>query len=137
MINQDNLKIMKLPFVILLLCSISVFSQKTLFTPTEWSDTTNEFYNNVSNTRKYESTNFVLYWGDKVGNDPSTYSDANLRFVPRSVADTLEYSFKRYITDLKFCSNAPTTNLGKYKIIVMMMGTWNSTDLRLNDVLII
>jgi len=128
------MEINRLLFVVLLSCSINVFSQKTLFTPTEWSDPANEFYNNVSTTRKYESTNFVVYWGDKVGTDPSTYSDAALRFVPRSVADTLEYSFKRYITDLAFCSNASTTNLGKYKIIVMMMGTWNSTDSRLNDV---
>ncbi|KUJ62747.1 multidrug transporter [Flavobacteriaceae bacterium CRH] len=115
----------------LFLCSYFAMGQKTLFTPTEWSNPSNEFYNNVSNSRKYESTNFVLYWGDKVGTDPSTYSDASLRFIPRSVADTLETSFKRYVTDLKFVSNAPTTNMGKYKIIIMMMNTWNSTDGRL------
>ena len=120
--------------LIFLFLSIQGFSQKTLYIPTDFSNSASEFYNNISNTRKYESTNFVVYWGDKVGTNPSTYSDATLRFNPQSVADTLEYSFKRYITDLKFCSNASTTNLGKYKIIVMMMGTWNSTDSRLNDV---
>ena len=117
--------------VVLFLCSYAAIGQKTLFTPTEWSDPNNEFYNKISNSRKYESTNFVLYWGDKVGTNPAAYSDPVLRFTPKSVADTLETSFKRYITDLHFINNASTTNLGKYKIIIMMMGTWNSTDERL------
>lgn len=117
--------------VILFLCSYTVISQKTLFTPTEWSNPNNEFYNKISSDRRYESTNFVLYWGDKVGTNPAAYADATLRFNPRSVADTLEHSFKRYVTDLKFVSNAPTTNVGKYKIIIMVMNTWNSTDDRL------
>lgn len=117
--------------VFLFFCSYVAIGQKTLFTPTEWSDPNNEFYNKVSNTRKYESTNFVLYWGDKVGTNPATYSDTALRFTPKSVADTLETSWKRYITDLNFVSNAATKNLGKYKIIIMMMNTWTSTDPRL------
>jgi uncharacterized repeat protein (TIGR02543 family) len=106
-------------------------AQKTVFRPTEFDDPANEFYNKISDTRKYESTNFVLYWGDKVGTDPSVYSDLTLRFVPRSIADTLEYIFKRYITDLKFINNAPTTNFGKYKIMIMIMNTWTSSDPRL------
>lgn len=122
----------KLLITTLLFISIQCFSQKTLYIPTDFSNPASEFYNNISNTRKYESTNFVLYWGDKVGTDPTTYSDANLRFNPKSIADTLEYSFKKYITDLKFCSNDPSKNLGKYKIITIIMGTWNSTDDRLN-----
>ncbi|MFC0076528.1 DUF6055 domain-containing protein [Flavobacterium procerum] len=117
--------------VILFLCSYTVISQKTLFTPTEWSNPNNEFYNKISSDRRYESTNFVLYWGDKVGTNPAGYTDATLRFSPKAVADTLEHSFKRYVTDLKFVSNAPTTNVGKYKIIIMVMNTWNSTDDRL------
>jgi hypothetical protein len=117
--------------VVVFLASHFAIAQKTLFTPTEWSDPNNEFYNKVSSSRKYESTNFVLYWGDKVGTNPAAYSDAALRFTPKSVADTLETSFKRYITDLHFINNAPTTNFGKYKIIIMMMNTWNSTDPRL------
>lgn len=117
--------------VVVFLSSYFAIAQKTLFTPTEWSDPNNEFYNKVSNTRKYESTNFVLYWGDKVGTNPAAYADAALRFTPKSVADTLETSFKRYITDLHFVNNASTTNFGKYKIIIMMMNTWNSTDPRL------
>ncbi|RKR05020.1 putative secreted protein (Por secretion system target) [Flavobacterium sp. 90] len=117
--------------IVVFLSSYFAIAQKTLFTPTEWSDPNNEFYNKVSNTRKYESTNFVVYWGDKVGTNPATYSDTALRFTPKSVADTLETSFKRYITDLHFINNAPTTNFGKYKIIIMMMNTWTSTDPRL------
>lgn len=116
---------------VLFLCSCFAMGQKTLFIPTEWSNPNNEFYNKISDSRKYESTNFVLYWGDKVGTNPAAYSDATLRFTPKSVADTLEHSFKRFVTDLKFVSNAPTTNVGKYKIIIMVMNTWNSTDTRL------
>ena len=106
-------------------------AQKTVFRPTEFDTPANEYYNNVSDTRKYESANFVLYWGDKVGTNPAVYADNDLRFVPKSVADTLEYIFKRYITDLHFINNAPTTNFGKYKIMIMMMNTWTSTDARL------
>lgn len=117
--------------VALFLCSYFAMGQKTLFTPPEWSNSNNEYYNNISDSRRYESTNFVLYWGDKVGTNPAAYSDASLRFTPKSVADTLETSFKRYITDLKFINNASTTNFGKYKIIIMMLNTWNSSDDRL------
>lgn len=117
--------------VVLFLCSCIAVGQKTLFTPTEWSNPNNEFYNKISTSRMYESTNFVVYWGDKVGTNPASYSEAALRFTPKSVTDTLETSFKRYVTDLKFVSNASTKNLGKYKIIIMMMNTWNSTDPRL------
>lgn len=113
------------------LLGLQGFSQKTLYWPTDFDNPASEFYQKISNTRRYESENFVLYWGDKVGNDPLNSLDASLSFNPRSIADTLEYSFKRYVTELKFCSNAPTTNLGKYKIITIIMGTWNSTDERL------
>lgn len=108
-----------------------VMAQKALYWPTDFDNPNSEFYQKISNSRKYESENFVVYWGDKVGTDPTTYSDAALRFNPKSVADTLEYTFTRYIKDLKFCSNDATKNLGKYKIITIMMGTWNSTDDRL------
>jgi uncharacterized repeat protein (TIGR02543 family) len=118
--------------VLFFLCIfLNVSAQKTVFRPTEFDNPANEYYNNVSEARKYESANFVLYWGDLVGTDPSTYSDPTLRFIPRSVADTLEYIFKRYITDLHFINNAPTTNFGKYKIMIMMVNTWSSSDPRL------
>ncbi len=117
---------------ILLMCIFfNLSAQKTVFRPTEFDNPANEFYNNVSETRKYESQNFVLYWGDKVGTNPAAYADAELRFTPKSVADTLEFIFKRFITDLHFINNAPTTNFGKYKIMIMMMNTWSSTDARL------
>lgn len=124
---------MKRNLLLLLLVStsFSLLAQKTVFRPTEFDNPANEFYNNVSNTRKYESPNFVIYWGDKVGTNPATYADADLRFNPQAVADTFEYIYKRFITDLKFVSNAPTTKFGKYKTILMMMNTWTSTDARL------
>ena len=107
-------------FAILLL-GLQGYSQKTLYWPTDFDNPASEFYQKISNARRYESENFVLYWGDKVGNDPINASDASIRFNPQAIADTLEYSFRRFVTDLKFCSNAPTSNLGKYKIITIIM----------------
>lgn len=111
-------------FTVLLsmLCS-SVSAQKDLWWPTEWNNTSNEYYSRMSDTRKYESANFVIYWGDIVGTSPATYQDANLRFNPQSVADTLETSYRRYIDDLHFINNDPSVNFGKYKTIVVILGT--------------
>jgi hypothetical protein len=107
------------------------YAQKTVFTPTEWSNPANEYYGRMSSTREYESANFVIFWGDIVGTNPATYTtDPTLAFNPQSVADTFEYIFKRYINDLKFINNAPTTNFGKYKTIVVMLGTFSGGDAR-------
>ncbi|ABG59244.1 DUF6055 domain-containing protein [Cytophaga hutchinsonii] len=120
-----------LPGILWMSIFFNLAAQKTVFRPAEFDNPASEYYNNVSETRKYESANFVLYWGDKVGTNPAVYADADLRFNPQAVADTLEYIFKRYITDLHFINNGSSTNFGKYKIMIMMMNTWSSTDARL------
>jgi uncharacterized repeat protein (TIGR02543 family) len=106
----------------------TAFGQKTVFRPTEWNNTGHEYYGRMSNDRMYESENFVVFWGDLVGTNPATYPVADLRFNPRSIADTLETSFKRYITDLKFINNDPSANFGKYKTIVVVLGTFSGND---------
>lgn len=109
-------------------CSLVLSAQKTVFTPTEWSNTGHEFYNRMSPDRMAQSANFVMYWGDLVGTNPQSAFDANLRFNPRAVLDTFEFIFKRYITDLKFINNASNTNFGKYKTPVIILGTFSGGD---------
>lgn len=112
--------------VLLLLCLLltgSTFAQKTVFIPSEFSSAP---LNTWSYSKSYQSTNFVVFWGNVVGTNPATYSDVNLRFNPQSVCDTLEKIYTKFVTQLGFCSDAPTTNLGKYKIIIVMNDTWGS-----------
>ena len=109
-------------------CFITSHAQKTVFTPTEWNNTGHEYYNRMSPDRMYQSDNFVLYWGDLVGTNPQNATDASLRFNPKAVADTFEYIFKRFITDLKFINNASNTNFGKYKTPVIILGTFSGGD---------
>lgn len=105
-----------------------LYAQKTVFTPTEWSNSGHEYYGRMASNRMYESKNFVIYWGDLVGTNPQTASDASLRFNPKAVADTFEFIFNRFITDLKFINNASTTNFGKYKTPIIILGTFSGGD---------
>src|SRR6185436_2997231 len=109
-------------FTVLTSCAVA---QKTVFIPSEFS--TDPALKTWSWDKSYQSTNFVLFWGNVVGATPATYSDANLRFNPQSVCDTLEKIYTKYIADIAFCSDAPTKNLGKYKLIIVMNETWGIT----------
>ena len=97
-------------------------AQKTVFMPSEF--TTDPALSTWSSDKSYQSANFVLFWGNVVGTNPATYSDANLRFNPQSVCDTLEKIYTKYISDIGFCSDVATKNLGKYKLIIVMNDTW-------------
>ncbi|MFN8438668.1 MAG: DUF6055 domain-containing protein [Cytophagales bacterium] len=114
--------------IVMLSWSDSVYAQKTVFMPTEWSNSGHEYYNRMSPDRMAQSANFVMYWGDLVGTNPQNASDANLRFNPKAVLDTFEVIFKRYITDLKFINNASNTNFGKYKTPIIILGTFSGGD---------
>ncbi|HEX6430915.1 MAG TPA: DUF6055 domain-containing protein [Niastella sp.] len=98
------------------------FTQKTVYIPNAF--TTDPALRTWSWDKSYQSTNFVLFWGNVVGTNPATYSDANLRFNPQSVCDTLEKIYTKYISDIGFCSDVATKNLGKYKLIIVMNDTW-------------
>lgn len=106
----------------------TIKAQKTVFTPNEWSNSNHEYYNRMSPDRTYQSPNFVIYWGDLVGTNPQNASDASLRFNPQAVADTFEFIFKRFITDLQFINNSSNTNFGKYKTPVIILGTFSGGD---------
>ena len=99
-----------------------LFAQKTVFIPSEFSS--DAALKTWSWDKSYQSANFVLFWGNVVGTNPATYSDANLRFNPQSICDTLEKIYTKFIIDIGFCSDAATKNLGKYKCIIVMNDTW-------------
>ncbi|BAV05226.1 endo-1,4-beta-xylanase A precursor [Filimonas lacunae] len=91
-----------------------------MYIPTQFSTAP---WNEWAPNYKYESTNFVIFWGAKVGANPTTYSDANLRFDPAAIASYLEASFSYYINTVGFHDNSG--KLGLYKIIVVMNETYN------------
>src|SRR5665811_1076832 len=95
---------------------------KTVFIPTEF--TTDPALSLYSMTRSYQTANFICFWGPVVGNNPVTYSDPNLAFDPVTVCNILESVYAKYITSIKFDSDASTKNLGKYKCIIVMNDTW-------------
>ena len=92
--------------------TLNVLAQKTVYIP-------NDFRNDPvvsrqwSWDRSYQSDNFVVFWGTK-----------SLSFSPQNICTYLEKSYDKYINEIGFCSDSSNTNLGKYKIIVMMNDTW-------------
>jgi carbonic anhydrase/acetyltransferase-like protein (isoleucine patch superfamily) len=71
-----------------------------------------------------QSENFVCFWGPVVGDHPENYSDPNLRFTPAHVLDTLEMLYNKFVHEIRFCKDDTSTNLGKYKIIIVINDTW-------------
>lgn len=112
--------------LLLFFFSFCLWAQKTVFKPAEWSRAGTPYYGLLNDTRSLQSDNFVIFWGSAVGNDPTQATPNDRRFNPKSVCDTLEKIYVRFIKELKFCSDAPTTNLGKYKIIIVMLGTFGA-----------
>ncbi|MGD8778749.1 MAG: DUF6055 domain-containing protein [Ignavibacteria bacterium] len=97
----------------LLLVAFNVFAQKTVYLP---NDFTNDpvVSKQWSWDRSYQSDNFVVFWGTK-----------SLNFDAKNVCTNLEKSYDKFINEIGFCSDSSNTNLGKYKIIVMMNDTWD------------
>jgi hypothetical protein len=98
-------------------------ARKSVFIPTEFSSAP---LNTWSYSKSYQSTNFIVFWGNVVGTDPASYPDANLAFNPQSICDTLEKIYTKYISEIRFCTDTSTKNLGKYKIIIVMNDTWGT-----------
>ncbi len=99
------------------------FCQKKVYIPNEFKNTNSPLHQ-WSWSRSYQDKNFVIFWGPNVAKDPTTEPNPDQRFDPKGIADTLETSYKKYIDDIKFLSDAPSTNLGTYKIIIVMNNTW-------------
>lgn len=97
-------------------------AQKDVFIPNEWAD--DPALQEWSWDRSYESDNFVVFWGPKLGPDPTAATNPDLRFDPAAVTDTLETSYDRFVGDIGFVRDGPSTNLGTYKIIIVINDTW-------------
>lgn len=106
-------------FLTCILCTLASFS-KTVYLPSQFSTAP---WNEWAPNFKYESANFAIFWGAKVGANPASYSDANLRFDPAAIAGYLEASFNYFINTVGFHDNSG--KLGLYKIIVVMNETYN------------
>lgn len=114
-------------FSLLLMLSVHcLWAAKTVYIPTYWANDT--YLKNWSNSRLYQSANFAVFWGADAGTNPAGYTgtNASLKFNPALICDTLEKIYTKYITTIGFCSDASTTNLGKYKIIIVMTNTWGT-----------
>ncbi|MBN2513081.1 MAG: DUF1349 domain-containing protein [Sedimentisphaerales bacterium] len=78
----------------------------------------------LTSQRSRQSDNFVIYWGEKCGLDPTTASDPALRFDPARVLEQLEIYYSIYINHKKWLDDS-WGNLSQYKIILIMNDTWN------------
>lgn len=104
------------------LLSLGVYAQKTVYIPSQFSAAP---WNQWSWDKTYQSTNFVIFWGNVVGTNPATYSNPDLRFDPAQLAGYLEASFTKFVTEIGFVPN--TGKLGTYKIIVVMNDTYTGS----------
>ncbi len=73
-----------------------------------------------------QSDNFVLFWGNKTGIDPSKPSNGGERFDPQAILKELEGFLSFYVDTMHFITNKETGNMAKYKFIIVLMNTWNS-----------
>lgn len=73
-----------------------------------------------------QSENFVLFWGNKTGIDPSKPSNGGESFNPQLILDELEGFLSFYVDTMNFITNPETGNMSKYKFIIILMNTWDS-----------
>ena len=111
----------------------STFAQKTVYIPYEWrqnrtdtllykeSDPDNKY--TWSKTRSVESDNVIIFWDKYYTTNPKNLSKSNFYYV--DIDDLLqkcEAFFDLEINQLGFV-NPTTSNLSKYKVMVLMNHT--------------
>ena len=96
-----------------------VYGQKTVFIPAEWNRRGIPY----SMDRSYQSENFVLFWGEKAGTDPSTAPD-DIRFTPSVVAGVLEELYQFFMDEVRMIP-PDLPKISTYKLIVVLNETWN------------
>lgn len=106
-------------------CFLTVFclGQKTVYIPNYLKDLNDPNGKQFTFDKTAESANFILIWGNTVGTDPANYPDPDLQFDPVAILDTLEKIFLAF-KEFDFADESPGTNLGKYKIPVVIYNTW-------------
>lgn len=111
-------------FFLLGICTTTVaMGQKAVYIPAYLRDTNTVDGKQFSLDKTYQTENFILIWGSTVGTDPANYVDPDLRFNPKSVLDTMEFIYTRF-KSLGFMDDSPGTNLSKYKVVIVIYGTW-------------
>lgn len=105
---------------LLLALSSTLTAQKIVHIPSEWGRRGIPY----SMTRSYQSENFVLFWGEKAGLDP-TQAPTDIRFTPSVVAATLETSYAFFMNTIRMIP-ADKPNISTYKLIVVLNETWNT-----------
>lgn len=108
--------------LVLWIGGIPCYGQKEVFIPNEWS--TDPALQEWSWDRSYESENFVVFWGPRLSSDPTEASNPDLQFDPEAITDTLEKSYDLFVGDIHFVGDGPSTNLGRYKVVIVINNTW-------------
>lgn len=112
--------------VFLLLTLFSGFlssGQKQAIIPEFINDPGTAFGQEFSWSKTYESPNFILIWGNKVGTDPAAYPDPWFAFNPAALADTLEYIYRHY-RQWNLIKDPAGSNMAKYKVPLIIGSTW-------------
>ncbi|MBN2511544.1 MAG: hypothetical protein JXB18_01275, partial [Sedimentisphaerales bacterium] len=104
--------------------SIDIYEEGPIEKTTYWPNDFNN-YPEVTAELSAESDNFVIYWGEKCGLDPTTASEPWLRFNPSDVLAMLEGFYDTYINQLGFLDDS-LGNISLYKFILVMNDTWNN-----------
>lgn len=116
-------KILNIKAVIIAGCLILTYyraeAQKSVYIPNEWSSGGIPY----SMERSYQSENFVLFWGEKAGTDP-THAPTEIRFTPSVVAGILEDIYRFFIDEIGMIP-PDMPNISTYKFIVVLNETWN------------
>ncbi|MCA9310296.1 MAG: hypothetical protein KDA21_03770, partial [Phycisphaerales bacterium] len=94
-------------------------AQKSVYWPAQFNE-----YPEVTLARSAQSDNFVVFWGQLAGPDP-TQAPPAIDFDPAAVLAELESVYATYITQVGFLDDT-VGNLAAYKIIVVMNDTWSS-----------
>src|SRR5687767_1980856 len=114
---------MRLFIYLLLVLPLPVFSQKEIYIPQEWQQPNGLDY---SLDRSAESGNFIIFWGPLAGEDP-TQAPSEISFDPQDILNTAEELYRFYIDTIQFVQDDEGL-LSEYKIILVMLHTWNDLE---------
>ncbi len=111
---------------VLILTSFVFYSQKQPYIPSFLLDHNDINGAQFSWDKTYESDNFIVIWGNSVGNDPINSIEPNLSFNPSQVTAFLESIYISY-KNLGFLIDEPNSlKLAQYKFPVLMNDTWGN-----------
>jgi hypothetical protein len=95
---------------------------KTVHVPAGWANGSVPWASN----RTKESADFILFWGEKSGTDPTT-APSPYNFDPANILSQLESLYGYYVHTMRFTPE--TGYLTQYKIDVVISQTWNDTSI--------